>query len=377
MTDLLQLQTPCLVVDETRLQRNIDRMTTRVRDHGVAFRPHLKTCKSVDIAKKFGNTIAGITVSTLREAVYFFAHGFTDILYAVGVSPDKLTAVAELMRDGADIKIILDNPVTARSVAEFGETAGLAFSVLIEIDCDGTRAGIPTEDGALLTTARILDASPGARLLGIMAHAGGSYACPTTEAIAAHAELERAATARAANRLHEAGLPCDIVSVGSTPTATFAEDLTGVTEVRAGVFVFQDLDQVSLGVCNITDVALTVLTTVIGHKPNHNRLIVDAGGLALSRDRGIAHRTADLGYGLVGEPASAAPIVNLVVDATSQEHGLISGRSTDIDFERYPIGSRLRIYPNHVCMTAAAYDNYVVVDDRNEITAQWPRVNGW
>lgn len=208
-----------------------------------------------------------------------------------------------------------------------------------------------------------------------MAHAGGAYGCPTPDALRAHAELERAATVRAARRISDAGIACDVVSVGST--ATFAADLTGVTEVRAGVFVFQDLDQVSLGVCGIGDLALTVLTTVIGHKPQHNRLIIDAGSLALSKDRGIAHRTTDLGYGLVADATTCEPLDHLVVEATSQEHGIISTRWAQLDSERHPIGSRLRILPNHVCMTAAAYERYHVVAGGDEIIAQWGRVNGW
>lgn len=374
---LSDLSTPCLVIDKTKLTRNIDNMAARMKQHAVSFRPHLKTCKSIDVARLFGERIHGITVSTLKEAQYFIRHGMQDILYGVGIAPDKFPAVAEFVRQGADIKIIVDDPNTARMAADFGEANETVFNVLIEIDCDGCRAGIDPEDAILLETARTLHERDGTSLIGVMAHGGGSYACETTDAIVAHAEQERSLTVRAADRLREAGMPCPIVSVGSTPTATFAEKFDGVTEVRAGVFVFQDLDQVSLGVCGISDIALTVMATVIGHKPKFNRLIVDAGGLALSKDRGIAYRASDLGYGLVTHAGSDRLLEDLVVEAASQEHGIITSRSKKIDFDAFPIGRQLRILPNHVCMTAAAHDGYYVVDGGGDVIDQWGRVNGW
>ena len=171
-------------------------------------------------------------------------------------------------------------------------------------------------------------------------------------------------------------MPCPGVSVGSTPTALSAQSLDGVTELRAGVYVFQDLFQAGLGVCGLDDIALSVLTTVIGHKRSYRRLLVDAGGLALSKDRGTAEQPVDCAYGLVARAGDGAVIPGLRVDACSQEHGVIE-LPESLDFETFPIGSRLRILPNHACMTAAAHERYHVVDGDDRVAAVWPRCNFW
>ncbi|MBC8406281.1 MAG: hypothetical protein H8E15_13735 [Planctomycetes bacterium] len=172
-------------------------------------------------------------------------------------------------------------------------------------------------------------------------------------------------------------LRCGAVRIGSTPTATFAKDLRGVTEVRAGVFMFQDLVMVGLGVCEASDVAMSVLTSVIGHQKERGFIISDAGWMALSRDRGTASQVLDQGYGLVCNAAGEAQN-DLIVSATNQEHGMISSRSGQaIAWEKYPIGTLLRILPNHACATSAMFERYFVVDGCAQIADVWPRINGW
>src|SRR5262249_34967469 len=150
------------------------------------------------------------------------------------------------------------------------------------------------------------------------------------------------AVVRAAALLRDAGIACDTVSVGSTPTLTFAQDLTGVTEARVGVYVFHDLVQSNLGVCTLDDIALSVLATVISHKPDTGRVIVDAGGLALSKDHGTARQAIDYGYGQVCT-LDGAPLAGLVVRDVNQEHGLIAAADADgtaAMFAALPIGAR-------------------------------------
>ncbi|HSQ03927.1 MAG TPA: alanine racemase, partial [Burkholderiales bacterium] len=309
---LENLETPCLVLDEARMQRNVSAMRERLQRLGVRFRPHVKTCKSIDVARRMMETPAGpITVSTLKEAEYFLSHGVTEMLYAVAIAPNKLDHVIDLRRRGAHLSIILDSAEAARAVVEKSRAAHERIPVLIEIDSDGHRSGVPPADDALVAIARVLDQG-GVDMAGIMTHAGSSYGCRTTGEIVAMAEQERSAVVRSAQRLREAGLACRIVSVGSTPTATFARDLTGVTEVRVGVFVFFDLFMAGLGVCRIQDVALSVLTSVIGHQREKGWAIVDAGWMALSRDRGTAGQAVDQGYGIVCD-AQGQPIDDLIV----------------------------------------------------------------
>jgi D-serine deaminase-like pyridoxal phosphate-dependent protein len=191
------------------------------------------------------------------------------------------------------------------------------------------------------------------------------------------AEQERALTVQAAEQLRSAGLPCPIVSVGSTPTLHYARKLDGVTEARAGVYVFGDLVQAELGTCGIDDIAIGVLSSVIGHNRQHGRVLIDAGFLALSRDRGTADLPIDWGYGAVCDPLTGAPLEDVTVSSTNQEHGIITSRSGSIDFARFPVGSRVLILPNHACATAAAHERYFVTEGGDEIVDVWERVNGW
>ncbi len=376
---LADLETPALLLDAPKMERNIARMRARMAALGVAFRPHLKTGKSIDVTRRLfasapGNNTGPVTVSTLKEADYFFSHGFTDILYAVGIAQNKLNHVAALRSCGCDLKIILDNMEAANIVAAFSAQSGKAIPTLIEIDSDGHRAGVLPESDDLIAIGRTL----GASLAGVMTHAGDSYNCTTVEAIRAIAEQERALTVRAAERLRSAGLPCPIVSVGSTPTATYAQKLDGVTEVRAGVFVFFDLVMAGIGVCKVDDIALSVLATVIGHQRDKGWLITDAGWMAMSRDRGTAKQKIDQGYGIVCDE-TGVPIDGLIMSGANQEHGIVSHRSgIAADTPLLPVGTRLRILPNHACATGAQHPRYHVVGGRDlAVEALWERFSGW
>ena len=375
--NLQQVETPCLVLERGKLERNIARMRDHLAKLRVGLRPHVKTAKSYDVARlAIKGQPGGITVSTLKEAEQFFAHGITDILYAVGITPNKLDHVAALQRRGADITIILDNVESARIVAARGVALGIKFSALIEIDSDGHRSGVKPDDAMLLDIGRILEGG-GTQLRGIMTHAGDSYNCDTVEKIRAMAVRERDAVVRCAARLRAAGLPCPIVSVGSTPTATYSEDLTGVTEVRAGVYMFFDLVMAGLNVCKVDDIAVSVLTTVIGHQPDKGWIITDAGWMAVSRDRGTAAQKIDQCYGVVCDLAGA-PLDDLLVVSTNQEHGIVGRRGGGtLDAARYPVGTLLRVLPNHACATAAQHDRYHVVAGDAQVTAVWPRFSGW
>lgn len=371
------LTTPALILDKGRLQQNITAMSERVKALGVELRPHLKTAKSADVARLAveGNA-GGITVATFREAEYFLENGFFDITYAVCIVPSKLDQALTLVERGADLKLLTDNADVARAIADHGGT----FKVLIEIDCGEHRTGISPDGPELLEIAGILAEDEKTELAGVLTHAGHSYSCRGEEEIVAVAEAERAAVVVAAERIREVGLPCATVSTGSTPCVMFARDATGVTEVRPGVYMLGDMFQVGMGSRTIDEVALTVLASVIAHRVEENQLYIDAGGLALSKDRATAafEGDADCGYGLICDAASANPIPGLRVTSVHQEHGMVTSESP-LPFDDLPVGSKVRVIPNHVCMTAAAYDFYNVVDGdgSGEVTAVWGRCNGW
>jgi len=201
MNTLSTIDTPAALIDQARMQHNIARMQQRMDELGVRFRPHVKTTKCIDVARAQRDAGAqGITVSTLKEAEQFFAEGFTDILYAVGMAPHRLPHALELRRRGCALGIITDGVASARAIAEFGRANGEAFKVLIEVDTDGHRSGIRPEEEALLDVARVLH-DGGMRLGGVMTHAGSSYELDTPEALRAMAEQERSGCVRAAQRL--------------------------------------------------------------------------------------------------------------------------------------------------------------------------------
>ncbi len=371
------LPTPALILDRAILSRNLKRMSDRLRNAGVMLRPHVKTAKSIEIGRKAVEGHDGrITVSTLAEARYFAKGGFTDILYGVGVVPSKLPAIAELRRQGINLRMVTDNLAVARAIAA-AATNGDTFSVLIEIDSGAGRAGLPSPElPGLLDIARLLHNAPGVELAGVMTHAGHSYHESTPDGIAKVAEQERQAIVGAAEKLRAAGIPCPIVSAGSTPTATHSKNFAGITEMRPGVYCFNDLDQAFIGSCGAGDLALSVLASVIGHYPHRNQVLVDAGALALSKDISAQEFRPEVGYGTIVDP----PAKDMAVIACSQEHGFV-GSDDPIPYGNLPVGSRVRVLPNHACITAAAYDRYYVVDSDldggKSVVDVYDRINGW
>jgi D-serine deaminase-like pyridoxal phosphate-dependent protein len=380
MKTLAQLETPALLLDGEALGRNLARMRKQIAELGVELRPHVKTAKSIDVVRlASGSHAAGITVSTLREAEYFFGHGLRNILYAVGIAPGKLPHVADLIRRGADLSVILDSVAAAESAIAAAVREQVRLPVLIELDVDGHRSGVGPESQLLLTLGKLLADSPNIEFRGVMTHAGGSYQCRSEQALRAMAETERAGAVRAAQRLRDSGVPVQVVSVGSTPTATFAQDLTGVTEVRAGVYMFHDLVMMGIGVCRMEDIALSVLVSVIGHQAERGWVITDGGWMALSRDRGTAAQPIDQAYGVVCDMGGRVLRDDLIVTSTNQEHGIVARRDGGLlDPADYPIGTKLRILPNHACATSAQHSHYeVVAPDGIHVSATWARIGGW
>ncbi|MBL1084502.1 DSD1 family PLP-dependent enzyme [Streptomyces actinomycinicus] len=372
--------TPFAVVDVHRTRRNIARLRARAERLGVTLRPHVKTAKSLDAAALLhGGTPGPVTVSTLAEAEAFADAGHTDITYAVGIAPHRLPRVIALLRRGVTLRVLLDSTEQATFIAAAAREARTGLPALIEIDCDGHRGGLRPDAPGLPGIGRILHEA--GCLDGVLTHAGESYSARTAGERRLAADEERDAAVSAAERLRAAGLPVRTVSVGSTPTAHAAEDLTGVTELRAGNYVFFDLVMAGLGVCALDDLALSVVVTVIGHRPEYGWIVTDGGWMAMSRDRGTAAQAQDQGYGLVTD-LQGTLIPGLVMTAASQEHGTLTARDGGA-LPDLPIGTRLRILPNHACATAAQHHGYHVVDGSRDtgtppaIEAFWPRVTGW
>nr|WP_256476376.1 alanine racemase [Siccirubricoccus soli] len=358
------LPTPCLILDLGILKRNLAAMQAAIARHpGLVLRPHLKTAKSIEVAKLAAPGCGPVTVSTLAEARYFAAGGWRDQIYAVGITPQKLDAVAAI---AAEVKLITDDLDVARAIAAHPAK----LRALIEVDVGEGRGGIPPDSPLLPEIAAAL----GPKLAGVISHSGHSYAGRSEADMARIAEEERAGITLAAARLRQAGHEVGIVSLGSSPTALHARSMEGVTEVRAGVYMFGDLFQAQLGTHGLEDIAVTVLGAVIGRSASRNTLLLDAGALALSKDRSTEAAPKDWGFGrvldLYGKPLPG----EAWIARAYQEHGEVRAHAP---LPMLPVGAKLRVAPNHTCLTAAAHDRYHVVDGGREVIAVWDRVNYW
>lgn len=358
------LATPCLLLDLDVVERNLRQMAGRAAALGVALRPHVKTHKCIELGERQRALGAcGITVSTLYEARAFADHGFGDITWAFPVILSRLAEVRALA-SRITLRVVADSPETVDALAGLGRLGGSdrPLHVWLKVDCGYHRAGVdPAAEESVLLAERIAR-SPGLTFDGILSHSGHAYHGGSRAEIAAIAEEERAVMAGFAARLRAAGIAVPAVSVGSTPAMSAVARLDGVTEARPGNYAFFDFTQVALGSCAVRDCGVTVLASVVSHRPGDGRFIVDAGALALSKDPGpdgvetMGEIFADYEAGTL---RSGARLVSL-----SQEHGTVESDA------QLPVGSRVRILPNHSCLTVACFDEYQVVRG-GEVVDRW------
>jgi D-serine deaminase-like pyridoxal phosphate-dependent protein len=339
------LSTPAVLVDLDVLERNVARMAGRVREAGVRLRPHAKTHKCPEIARIQRSAGAwGLSLAKVGEAEVFADAGFDDLFVAFPVVGEdkgrRLLALADRVR----LAVGTDSVEGARTLAAPFRATGATLDVLLKVDVGYARVGVLPER-AVEVGRRIADL-PGLRLRGVFTHAGHGYLAETKAAVDDIARLEGERLVAAATELRAAGLPVDEVSVGSTPTAAHAMRVAGVTECRPGNYVFHDASQVALGTCSLEDCALTVVATVVS-VPAPDRAVVDAGSKTLSSD---PLRPRAGGYGQLLGRASR-------IEKLSEEHGVIAVAAG----ERFRVGERVRILPNHACVVANLHDRLVGV----------------
>lgn len=377
MTELGALPTPSLLLDRPRAERNAARIGDRVRTLGARLRPHVKTHKCVEVARlQTAGHGGGITVSTLAEARAFAAHGFRDITHAVPIEPGKFAAALELVASGVRLALITDDAAVPGPLAEAARRAGVTLEVFIKVDCGYHRCGVDPTGNALVELAQRIGERSSLRFAGILTHAGHAYHARGAEAISAVAREERDVMCGAAARLRAAGIEVPTVSVGSTPTAVHVDHLRGVDEVRAGNYVFFDLTQAALGNCTPDDTVLSVLASVVHRDLTRRQLVLDAGAIAMSKDRGPVEFVPDAGYGRLVDLDSVD--LGLALTGLSQEHGVV--RAVDsaqlAALDRLPVGARVRVLVNHSCLTAAQHGEYVVHEGRT-VVDRWTIHRGW
>lgn len=370
MDKIEELRTPALLVDLAALRNNAESMIETASWHKLKLRPHVKTHKTLEGAGyQLGDQFNAITVSTLAEARFYADAGYTDMTYAIPVTPDKLDEAAHFTKKLDHFGILLDNPDTFDKVESYAHKNDVIFDVWVPVDTGNHREGVdPLSYDAIALVHQIFN-SETANFKGILSHAGHAYHCKSAAEIQNVAEDERSIMVVFANKLRRNNITCPEVSVGSTPTCVQGKYWEGITEIRPGNYIFFDLYMATIGVCQYKDCAATVLTRIIGHYPKENRMLIDAGALALSKDRGAIHINPDAGYGYIKENP------NLKIDGLSQEHGFVSS-PIPIDFTQHPIGSLLHIIPNHSCLTAALFPEYQIVKG-DTIIDHWEPVRGW
>ena len=376
------LPTPCLVVDAHRLSRNLERMQQKAEANGVALRPHVKTHKSIAIARQqIDGGSNGITVAKVGEAETFVAAGFDDVRVAYEVVGEtRYERLLDLM-DEARVSFCVDTVDGARLASAFFKTAGKTAEILVEVDSGHHRCGVDPDSERAIETVKEIAALPGLRLAGILTHAGQGYHGPREgetldEALVRASNQERDVMLGFAVRLREAEVPgvepgAFEISIGSTPTMRHFENSERggfrITEIRPGNYVFNDGIQVGIGVAEPQECALTILTTVISRHRDHSgseRLFVDAGKKILTGDTGYATD----GHGiLLYNPRVMEPMPHAHITGLSEEHGWIEvkGGST------LHVGDRIQLIPNHAC-TAMNTQNLFYVAEGEDVVDTLP-----
>ena len=344
-----EVVTPAVMIDVDILDRNVERMAASMLQRGLRLRPHVKTHKTLEIAaKQLAAGAVGLTVATLGEAEVFADGGATDIfiaypLWVEASHAERLRALAAT----CSIAVGVDSADSARQMGRALGSIGAGINVLIEVDSGHHRSGVlPTE---VVDVARDA-AAAGLGVVGVFTFPGHSYkpGMPTGAASNEDEALGQAATA-----LADAGFEVRIISGGSTPTALIDSE-TVATELRPGVYVFGDAQQLELERCSWDDIALTVATTVVSRHEatggNVRRIVVDAGSKILGSDR----PDWATGYGRLPEYPEAR------ITALSEHHATVVWPD---DAELPPLGQRLRVIPNHVCLAMNLVDEVTVVRD--------------
>ncbi|PYR93018.1 MAG: alanine racemase [Acidobacteria bacterium] len=349
------LQTPAVLIESSRLKRNLDRMQAAVTARGRRLRPHAKTHKSPLVAEmQIARGAVGICCAKLGEAEVFADAGIMDIRLPYPLNPvnaDRVLALA----DRVAFSFIVDDEGVARAWSDIARRAGRRLDVLIKVDVGFHRCGIDPNAGDAPSIVREVAALPGLRFKGLLSHAGHAYGASSD----AEVEAIACAEARMLRGLASlSGVVCEELSVGATPTARFSIHQEGVTELRPGNYAYYDRMQVAVGSATWDDCALTVLARVVS-RPATDRIIFDSGSKTLTSDA-VKGRGNTAGHGAVLEEVHGSrPDDSLLIERLSEEHATVriaSGTS------RLAIGDLVRIIPNHSCVVSNMVDTVWLVD---------------
>jgi D-serine deaminase-like pyridoxal phosphate-dependent protein len=352
-----QLETPCVVVDRERLESNLERMQRLADRHGVALRPHAKTHKCLEIGDlQLAQGAAGLTCAKTDEARFFLQGGSPSVTVAYPVvAPEKVRRLLAAARE-AEVRLTVDSELGAEVLGRAAAESGGTLPIFLKVDVGFHRCGLERDDPRLPALAEKIARHPGLSFRGLLSHAGQAYAAESAAQVAEIAEQERRILLAVRDDLEARGIEVREISVGSTPTVLAARDFDGITEIRPGNYVFMDRAPVGLGLVSLEEVALFVVSTVVSR--NDRYFILDAGSKVLSSDRGGHGAQGMSGFGLawpLGDGPSLATALTL--EKLSEEHGWVARDGRDL-----PLGSRVRILPNHSCVVANLAEALVICD---------------
>ena len=353
---LHELSTPALFIDLDIVERNLDAMANLCRAQGVRLRPHTKTHKTPDVGRmQVERGAIGLTVAKVGEAEVMGQFGLDEILVAYPVlGREKLRRLADLARE-RHLLVALDNESTAQELSRAAANASATIGVLVEFDSGYQRCGL-RPGSACAELARKIEKLPGLKFRGLMTYFGTVWGTPEERRSQARQVIEP--VARALEAMAAARIDVEIVSGGSTPAAEFSREIPGLTEIRPGTYVYNDLNTFFQGACRLEDCAARVLTTVVSTAvPGH--AMVDAGSKTLSCD--TLGSGPMQGFGQLVE-VPEAPLFKL-----SEEHGHIDVTKSQHQFR---VGEVLSIIPNHVCTCVNLHDEVFLVRNQ-EVVGSW------
>ena len=335
-----ELDTPALLFDLDVVERNIAEMAEVARAAGASVRPHTKTHKCPEIARmQVEAGASGITVAKLGEAEVMVRAGFDDILIAYPIWGSQKLARLRALMERAHIRVSLDSVDVAEGLGRLAGDRRGSVEVLVEVDTGHHRLGRPPGEPTVELVAQIARV-PGVEVAGLLTHAGHAYQAASPEQLHEIAEAEGRDLVRTAELCQAAGVTIREISVGSTPTARVVARVGGVTEFRPGTYVFNDVQQMRLGVATEQTCGAKVLATVVS-RPDGERFVIDAGTKCFTSDGGDGPPFP--GRGVVsGRP-------DLVLDFLTEEHGVGHGPGVRI-------GDRLEVIPLHVCSAVNMFD---------------------
>ncbi len=352
------LETPVAVRDDDAMERNLRRMASLAVEAGVRLRPHAKTHKSPEVARRqLEQGASGLTVATLQEAEVFAAAGVRDLVVAhPPVGRAKLARLAHLAARVERLAVALDD-------TELAEAVPAGVEILWEVDSGLHRIGTPLGEQTVAAVHKLVTAIGAERFRGLLTHGGHAYRAKDQAERRAAAADESEGLVATAGLLRAAGIEVREVSVGSTPTAGFAPEFIGISEIRPGSYVYGDAGQVTLGSHELEDCAVAVIGTVIS-TPAPDRCVLDTGSKSISADRIVPALES---FGMVlGHP-------DLTVARLSEEHTVLTaGESTGLE-----VGDRVAIIPCHVCTTVNLHPYLLTFAASGKVTWEPVAARGW